>query len=60
MSKAKHIFRKAELTRACRAVSDAGLGVSKVKITLQGEIEIETGPPTAPAGNANDDEWKVA
>jgi hypothetical protein len=56
MSAGRHLFRKTEIARACKAVAEIGLGVNKVRITPEGEIKIETGPPTAPAGNAND-EW---
>ena len=59
MSKGKQLFRETELTRAIRAAKKEGLSVSKFKINSQGEIEVEVGPPTAPADNAAD-EWKVA
>jgi hypothetical protein len=56
MSAGRQLFRKTEIARACKAVVENGLCVTKVTIS-EGKIEIETGPPTAPAGNANDDEW---
>jgi hypothetical protein len=59
MPKGSLAFKETEVSRAIRGVRKGGENVRKIKITKQGEIEIETGPPTAPAGN-DDDEWKVA
>lgn len=56
MSAGRQLFRKTEIARACKGVAEVGLGITKVTITREGAIEIETGPPTAPAGNASN-EW---
>jgi hypothetical protein len=47
-SKGKQRFLRTDLMRAIKAARDAGLDVSKSRISSQGEIEIEAGPPTAP------------
>jgi hypothetical protein len=47
MSKGKQRFLRTDLMRAIKVAKDAGLGVSKFRISTQGEIEIEASPPTA-------------
>jgi len=53
MSKGNWAFRPKNITRAVKAVRDAGLTVSGVRISPQGEIDIETGGPT-PHDSAKD------
>jgi hypothetical protein len=55
MSKGKWAFRPKALTRVIKAVTDAGLTVSGVRISPQGEIEVETAatkPHETPAHSA--------
>ena len=59
MSKELHRFRKAEIERALKAVTAAGLSVSLVRIGPEGQLELETAGPPAPAEKPAD-EWKVA
>ena len=47
MSKARQTFRRTDLTRAIEAVRRAGLSISAVRISLQGQIEVETGKASA-------------
>jgi hypothetical protein len=42
MSKARQMFRRRDVMRAVKAVTDCGLTVSGVRIGPQGEIEVET------------------
>jgi hypothetical protein len=42
MSKNQQVFRRREVIRAIKAVRDAGLLVSAVRISPQGQIEVET------------------
>jgi len=42
MSKERQIFRRRDVMRAVKAVQDCGLTVSGVRISPQGEIEVET------------------
>ena len=43
MPKARQTFRRIEIMRGIKAVIDSGLSVSMVRISPQGQIEIETG-----------------
>jgi hypothetical protein len=60
MSRGKQVFRRNEVTRALRSAEEAGFLVKKLRITKEGDVEVEVGPPTAPAETAAADEWKVA
>lgn len=42
MSKSRQVFRRTDVLRAIKAVKDAELPVSAVRISPQGEIEVET------------------
>ena len=42
MSKSRQAFRRTDVLRAINAVKDAGLPISAVRISPQGEIEVET------------------
>jgi hypothetical protein len=42
MSKRPHAFRRTDIMRAIKAVRDAGLSISSVRIGAQGEIELDT------------------
>jgi hypothetical protein len=52
MSKGHFAFKETDVARAIRAARKAGLSVGKLKITKQGEIEIEaahTAPTDSPS-----------
>lgn len=57
MSKGQWAFRPAVLTRAIKAVTDAGLFVSAVRINPQGQIEIETTTRQAQDSGSDLDGW---
>ena len=58
MSKGKQLFRETELTRAIRAAKKEGLTVSRFKVNMRGEIEVEIGPPTVPVDSPSElDSW---
>jgi hypothetical protein len=57
MSKGRQAFRRTDLLRAIRAVRDAGLPVSAVRISPQGEIEVETAKIQAQDSASDLDRW---
>jgi hypothetical protein len=59
MSKGQWAFRPAVLTRAIKGVTDAGLSVSAVRISPQGQIEIETETQRKQDSGSDLDNWLV-
>jgi hypothetical protein len=57
MPRNKQIFRRTDLTRAIKAVRDAGLSVSAVRISPQGQIEIETAKAQAQDSVTDLERW---
>jgi hypothetical protein len=57
MSKGRWNFRRAEVTRAITAVTDAGLSVTKIRINPQGEIEVETGAAASQDSRGDLENW---
>jgi hypothetical protein len=57
MPRNKQIFRRTDLTRAIKAVRDAGLSVSAVRISPQGAIEVETVAPQVQDSEDSLDNW---
>jgi len=57
MSKGQWAFRPAALTRVIKTIIDAGLSVSAVRISPQGQIEIETGTRPAQDSTSDLDGW---
>ena len=57
MSKGKHLYRKAELARAVRGVLELHLPVKLVRITADGQIEVEIGAAQAQDSAVN--EWGI-
>jgi hypothetical protein len=58
MSRGRWSFRQSELTRAVRAVRNAGVEVMRVEVDRAGKIVVVAGKPDenqAPEGEAN--EW---
>jgi hypothetical protein len=43
------LFKKRDVTRAMRAVLEAGLEVARVEITKEGEIAVVAGKPSGPS-----------
>ena len=57
MSKARQTFRRDVVMRAIKAVRDAGLSVSAVRISPRGEIEVETAKAQAQDSTGDLDHW---
>jgi hypothetical protein len=57
MSKGRQAFRRTDVLRAIRAVRDAGLPVSAVRISPQGEIEVETAKAQAQDSATDLERW---
>jgi len=57
MSKSRQTFRRSEVMRAIKAVTDAGLFVSAVRINPQGQIEVETAKGLAQDSKSDLDVW---
>jgi hypothetical protein len=55
VSKGNHAFKETDVARAIRAAKKGGMNVGKLKITKQGEIEIEAAPPSAPDDPTDDE-----
>jgi hypothetical protein len=55
MSKGKHLFKKTELARVVRGVQELDLPVKCVRITADGQIEVEIGASQAQDSAVN--EW---
>ena len=56
MSKGKHLFKKTELARAVRGVQELRLPVKCVRVTSEGDIELEIGAPQL-KDSATANEW---
>jgi hypothetical protein len=57
MSKARQTFRRTDLTRAIEAIRRAGLSISAVRISPQGQIVVETGNASAQDSASDLDRW---
>jgi hypothetical protein len=57
MSKSRQIFRGTDVVRAIKAVRDAGLPVSRVRINPQGDIELETSGLQTQDSGADLERW---
>jgi len=57
MSKCRHVFRRRDVVRAIRAVTDAGISVSAVRISPQGQIEVETAKGQAQDSASDLEHW---
>jgi hypothetical protein len=56
MSKGRHLFKKTDLARAVRGAQELDLPVTRVRITSEGDIELEIGAPQLK--DSATDEWK--
>ena len=60
MPRGPSAFKKTDITRATRAVLDAGLDVARVDINKDGGFAIIPGKPTEPPVQSDPpDEWQV-
>ena len=57
MSKSRQVFRRRDVMRAIRAVTDSGLVVTGVRISPQGEIEVETAKTRAQDSASDLERW---
>jgi hypothetical protein len=57
MPKARQFFRRTDVVRAIKAVTEAGLTVSTVRISPQGQIEVETLKAQAQDSGTDLDKW---
>ena len=57
MSKCRQTFRRSDVTRAIKAVTEAGLTISAVRISPQGQIEVETGKAQAQDSAGDLERW---
>jgi hypothetical protein len=55
MSRGAHSLKQGDLTKAVRAVVEAGLNVQRVEIDREGKITVVPGEPLPPAPTGN--EW---
>jgi len=57
MPKARQTFRRTDVMRGVKAVIDSGLSVSMVRISPQGQIEIETGTTQVQDSTTDLERW---
>jgi hypothetical protein len=57
MSKSRQAFRRTDVVRAIKAVRDAGLPVSRVRINPHGVIEVETSGLQTQDSTADLERW---
>ena len=57
MSKSWQAFRRTDVLHAINAVKDAGLPISAVRISPQGEIEVETAKTQAQDSATDLERW---
>ena len=55
----RQLFRRTDIMRGIRAVIDSGLSVSMVRISPQGQIEIETAKAQAQDSVTDLERWLV-
>lgn len=57
MPKERQYFRRRDLMRAVRAVRDCGLTISGLRISPQGQIEVETARDPAQDSSSDLEHW---